>query len=170
MDKIKKNKMWLTVVGFGIVIVIILSLILLNQNKAKPESETTSFQSSVTASSSSQKNQDEENQKKYAKEADKMKGHVFSVGLNESYFTTWTKNDFKEWANKYNAMSLDDKHKAKTNFGTSKTYSNTSIDIKPLSNTADSVSANDFKSVEYFETVKDFHKAYPAVNPDDIKK
>ncbi|WP_349626087.1 hypothetical protein [Leuconostoc citreum] len=169
MNKIKKNKLWLTVVGFGIVIVIILSLILLNQNKAKPESETTSFQSSVKASSSSQKNRDEENQKKYAEKAEKMKGHVFGIGT-KAQFTNWNKQQFIEWAHQYSLLNEENKHNASTNFGTTTTISNDSLDTSALDEVAKSVISNDFKSISYFETVKDFNKAYPTVNPDDIKK
>lgn len=165
MNKIKKNKLWLTVVGFGIIIVIILSLILLNQNKAKPESEAASFQSSVKASSSSQKNQDEENQKKYTKEAAKMKGHVFS-----EYISSWTKEDFRKWAQEYSSLSENDKHKAETNFGTSTKFANDSLDTRTLGETAKNVLANDFKVIGYYDTVKDFNKEHPAINPDDIKK
>mgnify|MGYP001028516403 FL=1 len=169
MDKIKKNKIWLTVVGFGIVIVIILSLILLNQNKAKPESETPSFQSSVKASSSSQKNQDEENKKRYAKEAAKMKGHVLCTGIDDLYYTTWSKNDFRNWANNYNSLSKEQKTKASSNFGTSNTRSNNSMDTETLDVRARNILNDDFKSLGYFETVKDFNKAYPRIDPSNLQ-
>ncbi|MGO2909120.1 MAG: hypothetical protein ACTICO_08530 [Leuconostoc citreum] len=169
MDKIKKNKMWLTVVGFGIVIVIILSLILLNQNKAKPESEASSFQSSVKASSLSQKNQDEENQKEYAKEAAKMKGHVLSLGWGDMYFTTWSKDDFTKWANEYNSLSEEAKKSASSNFGTSKVRKNDRLNTNPLDNRAKKITNNDFKSLGYFETVKDFNKAYPRLDPSNLQ-
>ncbi|MCP1275785.1 hypothetical protein [Leuconostoc citreum] len=160
--------MWLTVVGFGIVIVIISSLILLNQNKAKPESEAASFQSSVKASSSSQRNQDEENQKEYAKEAARMKGHVLSLGIDDLYFTTWSKSDFKKWANDYNSLSSEEKKAASCNFGTSKTIKNDSLTTTGIDIRAKEILNDDFKALGYFETVKDFNKAHPRVDPKDL--
>ncbi|BAX72857.1 hypothetical protein [Leuconostoc mesenteroides] len=171
MEKIKANKVWITVIVIGVVIIGILLLMLNQQKQATPAAQESSYSASVKASSSSQITQDQENLKLYAKKAAKMKGHVLSMG--HDYFTTWTKKDFQTWAAKYNALSDNDKYDASTNFGTSETISNNSMDTRPLQTMADTITAGDFKTVGgggYYETVTAFNKAYPAVNPDDIIK
>ncbi|WP_349550014.1 hypothetical protein [Leuconostoc pseudomesenteroides] len=165
MEKLKKNRIWLTVIGFGIVIVVILLMMLHQQKQATPEAQEASYSSSVKASSISQDAQDTDNEKAYAKKAATMKGHVF-----QELFTTWNKDDFRKWANSYNSLSDEDKYKASSYFGTSAKYYNLRTDKSTLSNIADSILQNDFKSISYFDTVKEFNKAYPAVDPDTIKK
>ncbi|MCK8605733.1 hypothetical protein LNP18_06395 [Leuconostoc citreum] len=165
MNKLKENKVWLTVIGFGVIIVVILFLILQQQKQATPAAQESSYASSVKASSVAQDQQDTDNEAAYAKKAAKMKGHVYC----ESY-TTWTKQDFRNWAVKYNNLSEDEKHHASTNFGTSQTTSNSLTDLRPLGLTAESVLKNDFKTIGYFETVKDFNQSFKGVDPDTIKK
>ncbi|MGR8823218.1 hypothetical protein [Leuconostoc citreum] len=167
MDKLKQNKIWLTVIVFGVVIVIILLMMLNQQNQNSPAAQESSYSSSVKASSSSEVDQEKVNEKAYAKKASKMKGHV--LGISEPLYTKWSRDDFRRWAKEYSALSDSDKHKASSNFGTTQTISNDEIDIRPLSNYADAVNKDDFESISYFETVKEFNKKHPAINPDDIK-
>lgn len=171
MEKLKENKILITVIVFGIIIVSILILMLKQQKESAPAGQESSYSASVKASSSSQLTQDQENQRKYAKEAQKLKGHVISLG--ENYYTTWTKTDFINWASSYKALSDSEKHNASTNLGTSKTISNNSMDVRPLQTLVDSIDSGDFNELGgggYYNTVKEFNKAYPAVNPDDIIK
>ncbi|MGR8808942.1 hypothetical protein [Leuconostoc citreum] len=169
MDKLKQNKIWLTVVGFGVLIVIILLMMLNQQKQNSPAAQESSYSSSVKASSSSEVDQDKANEKAYAKKAATLKGHVLARG-DKDFFTTWSKEDFRKWAKEYSALSDSDKHKASSNLGTSQTISNDDIDIRPLSNYADAVNNNDFESISYFETVKEFNQKFSGVDPDDIIK
>lgn len=169
MEKLKENKIWITVIVFGIIIVGILLLMLKQQKESTPAGQESSYSASVKASSSSQLTQDQKNVKSYARKASKMKGSVIVIGDN-AYFTDWHKSDFVQWANSYNALTDAQKHNASSNFGTSKTIANDSIDVNPLSKRADSIVSNDYVNSIYFETIKAYNKAYPAVNPDDIIK
>ncbi|WP_099044431.1 hypothetical protein [Leuconostoc citreum] len=168
MDKIKKNKMWLTVVGFGIVIVIIL-LMLLNQengrNNHSQTNETVNTSSSTTTSL----------QAKYAKKASHMSGHV--IVMPQGYvYTTWTKKDIENWVKQYGEVLSKDNsqtfyHDAEINeqknrsekFGTN--YVETGK--KSLDNKYSSLTNPEHY---YWSTVADFNKDYPDFNPDDIKK
>ncbi|WP_349535472.1 hypothetical protein [Leuconostoc citreum] len=164
LDKLKQNKIWLTVIAFGIIIVIILLMMLNQQKQNSPAAQESSYSSSVKASSSSAVDQDKANEKAYAKKAATMKGHVL-----DGFITSWSKDDFRKWAKEYSSLSDSDKHRVKSNLGTSKTFANNEIAIDYLSNYADSVNQNDFESISYFDTVKEFNKKHPAINPDDLK-
>ncbi|WP_349584348.1 hypothetical protein [Leuconostoc citreum] len=168
MNKLKENKILLTVIGFGIVIVGILLMMLHQQKQNTPAAQESSYSASVNASSSSQSVQDTNNEKAYAKKAAKMKGHVY--GSLSPHFTTWTKQDFRDWAKKYNSLSDEEKHQASCNFGTSQTTSNDKLDTTPLDLTAEPILKNDFEGISYYETVADFNKANKGVDPDTIKK
>ncbi|MGQ2284441.1 hypothetical protein [Leuconostoc pseudomesenteroides] len=168
MEKIKANKVWITIIVIGVVIIGILISMLTQQKQANLTEQEASYSASVKASSSSQVTQDQANVKLYAKKAAKMKGHVLS--MSHDYFTTWTKKDFQNWADNYKSLSDTDKHQAKTNFGTSHTVENDSIDTTPLDKRADTIISEGVEKIGYYETVKAFNKAYPAVNPDDIIK
>lgn len=168
MNKLKENKIWLTVIGFGIVIVVILLMMLHQQKQNTPAAQESSYSASVKASSSSQSVQDTNNEAAYAKKAAKMKGHVY--GNSSPHFTSWTKQDFRNWAEQYNSLSDKEKHQASCYFGTSLKRANDSLDITPLSNIADSILNNDFKSIGYYETVKEYNEYNKGVDPDTIKK
>ncbi|WP_349549712.1 hypothetical protein [Leuconostoc pseudomesenteroides] len=165
MNKLKENKILLTVIGFGIVIVGILLMMLHQQKQNTPAAQESSYSASVKASSSSQSVQDTNNEAAYAKKAAKMKGHVFN-----DYYTTWTKQDFREWAEKYNRLSEAERHQASCNFGTSQTTSNDNMNTTPLDLIAGSIVKNDFKTIGYFETVKEYNQSFKGVDPDTIKK
>lgn len=169
MEKIKANKVWITVIVIGVVIIGILLLMLNQQKQANLTEQEASYSASVKASSSSQVTKDQENVKTYAKIAKTLSGSVFLIN-NEPYFTKWSENDFKNWARSYNSLSDADKQQAKTDFGTSRTVENDSIDTRSLGKRAESIISGDYINVSYFKTVKDYNKAYPAVNPDDIIK
>lgn len=168
MNKLKENKILLTVIGFGIVIVVILLMMLHQQKQNTPVAQESSYSASVKASSSSQSVQDTNNETAYAKKAATMKGHVFG-GL-KAHFTTWTESDFRSWAEKYKSLSDKEKHQASCNFGTSQTVSNDELDTRPLDLIADGVSSEDFSGIGYYRTVSDFNKANKGVDPDTIKK
>lgn len=170
MEKLKENKIWITVVVFGVIIVGILLLMLHQQKQSTPAAQESSYSSSVQASSSSQESQDKQNEKEYAKKAAKMKGHVLDYGSNRTYYTSWTKSDLKAWAEKYSKLDDAAKRQASTNFGTKETVSNSNTDTGPLDEYAEPINNNDFSAIDYYETVKDFNKAYPAVDPDTIQK
>lgn len=165
MNKLKENKILLTVIGIGIIIVVILLMILHQQKQNTPAAQESSYSANVKASSSSQSIQDTNNEIAYAKKAAKMKGHVFN-----DFYTTWTKQDFRDWAKKYNSLSDAEKHQASTNFGTSQTSSNSNIDTRTLGLIAEGVMKDDFKSIGYFETVKEYNQSFKGVDPDTIKK
>lgn len=171
MEKLKQNKVWITIVIFGVIIVGILLVMLNQQHQSSPEGQTSSYSSSAQSSSAAESKKDEANAKAFTKKAATMTGHVMSWGRS-GYFTTWTKADFIKWANEYNNLSELDKRKASTNFGTSFTSKNDSLDTSLLDNIAKSVLSGDFKSIGYYETVKAFNadKKNSNVNPDDIKK
>lgn len=169
MDKLKQNKILITVIAFGVVIVIILLMMLNQQNQNSPAAQESSYSSSVKASSSSEVDQDKVNEKAYAKKAATMKGHVLSLG--ENYFTTWTESDFSLWAKKYGSMTEEERHNnVEESFGTKKTIKNDKGSFEyPLDSFYDDILKTGYPSV-YYKTVHDFNKRYPGVNPDDIIK
>ncbi|MDI6666683.1 MULTISPECIES: hypothetical protein [Leuconostoc] len=171
MEKIKQNKIWITIVVIGIIVIGILLAMLHQQKQNSPEAQSSSYVSSAKASSASTSVQDKNNEKAYSKKAAKMSGHVLEINGKE-YFTSWAKADFQKWANSYMSMNLDDRHKdgVKESFGTSTTIENSDTQmLYPLDNWAKEIQDKGTPS-NYFNTVKEFNKQYPGVNPDDIKK
>lgn len=167
MEKIKQNKIWITIVVIGIIVIAILLAMLHQQKQNSPEAQSSSYVSSAKASSASTSVQDKKNEKAYAKKAAKMKGHVFN-----QYFTTWSKQDFIKWASNYLDSNKTNKQKdgLKENFGTSTTWQNNFSNADfPLDDIAKQIKA-DGTVASYYESVKDFNKEHPGVNPDDIKK
>ncbi|MCK8605677.1 hypothetical protein LNP18_06115 [Leuconostoc citreum] len=168
MKKIKENKIWFTVIIFGLIIVSILIMILQQQKSSTIQGQEESYSASVRASSSAQESQDEADQNAYAKKAAKMKGRV--LHLEGNYFTTWTKDDFIKWATKYRTLSMSDKQKAHSNFGTSRTYYEDGITLLHLNNIAGSIIDNDFSAIGYYSSVEEFNNANPSIDPDTIQK
>ncbi|MGR8861854.1 hypothetical protein [Leuconostoc citreum] len=167
MEKLKQNKIWLTIIVIGVVIIGILLAMLHQQKQSSPEAQSSSYASSAKAASSSQRVEDQNNEKVYAKKASNMKGHVYS-----EYFTTWSENDFKAWANKYMNQPESERHKdgVSESFGTSTSWKNSRTNmVYPLDKIAKQIQSDGYV-FNYYKTVKDFNKDYPGVNPDDIKK
>jgi len=172
MEKLKQNKIWLTIIVIGVVIIGILLAMLHQQKQSSPEAQSSSYASSAKAASSSQRVADQNNEKVYAKKASNMKGHVLDLGMSHIYFTTWTKSNFIDWANTYNSVSLKERHQSNTkeSFGTKYTIANdNNSGDYPLDDMANQILKNGSLS-NYYVTVKDFNKSNPGVNPDDIKK
>lgn len=170
LDKLKQNKIWLTVIAFGIIIVIILLMMLNQQKQNSPAAQESSYSSSVKASSSSAVDQDKANEKAYAKKAATMKGHVLYMGDN-SYFTSWTEQNFKDWAKKYSELSDVEKHNhLEESFGTKEKIVNDKNSFQnPLDEWYKQIVENGVPT-NYFSTVKAFNKKYSGINPDDIIK
>ncbi|QEA46274.1 hypothetical protein FGL72_03720 [Leuconostoc citreum] len=167
MEKIKQNKIWITIVVIGIIVIGILLAMLHQQKQNSPEAQSSSYVSSAKASSASTSVQDKNNEKAYAKKAAKMKGHVYS-----DYFTSWSKQDFKNWANEYLAKPESERHQdgVKESFGTSTSWENSDTNMTyPLDKIANQIQT-DGVATNYYDTVKEFNKANPGFNPDDIKK
>lgn len=172
MEKLKQNKIWLTIIVIGVVIIGILLAMLHQQKQSSPEAQSSSYASSAKAASSSQRVEDQNNEKVYAKKASKMSGHVLIMGENEVYFTNWTSTEFNRWATDYINQAEVDKHKdgVKESFGTPIYIENSRTKmLYPLDNWAKQIKSTG-KPSDYFDTVKAFNTAYPGVNPDDIKK
>jgi len=167
MEKIKQNKIWITILVIGIIVIGILLAMLHQQKQNSPEAQSSSYVSSAKASSASTSDQDKNNEKAYAKKAAKMSGHVYG-----SYFTTWTEQDFINWANEYLSKTESERHQdgVKESFGTSDTIENsrTTVDY-PLDDIANQIKDDGYVA-DYYKTVKDFNKKNPGVNPDDIRK
>ncbi|CAM3167536.1 hypothetical protein [Leuconostoc rapi] len=165
MEKLKQNKIWITIVVIGVVVIAILLAMLHQQKQSTPEAQSSSYIASEKASSASTSVQDTNNEKVYAKKAAKMKGHVYN-----DYFTTWTKQDFINWANNYLAKPESERHQdgVKESFGTSNTVENSRIDM-PLDDIAKQIKTDGYPE-NYYETVKAYNKDYAGMNPDDIKK
>ncbi|MFT8841135.1 MAG: hypothetical protein ABF933_02175 [Leuconostoc citreum] len=172
MDKIKQNKIWITIVVIGIIVIAILLAMLHQQKQNSPEAQSASYVSSAKAASASTSVQDKNNEKAYAKKAASMQGHVLIMGENQVYFTTWTAKEFKNWASNYLALSEYERHKdgVKESFGTPVNIENSDTNmLYPLDNWAKQIESIGTPS-DYFSTVKAYNKQYPGVNPDDIKK
>lgn len=168
MKKLSENKVLVAVIVFGIIIVVILLAMLHQQKQNSPEGQEASYSKRIEESRDAESKQDADNEKLYAKKAAKMKGRVLEIGGSE-YYTKWTKQDFVDWANNYLAMSERDRHQkgVSESFGTSETVENDSMTC-PLDEWAKQIKEKGVPS-GYYETVKEFNKAYPAVNPDDIR-
>jgi len=167
MEKLKQNKIWITIVVIGVVVIAILLAMLHQQKQSTPEAQSSSYIASEKASSASTSVQDTNNEKVYAKKAAKMKGHVYN-----DYFTTWTKQDFINWANSYLVKPESERHQdgVKESFGTTTSYMNSSTNmIYPLDDIAKQIKTDGYVS-NYYETVKAYNKDYAGMNPDDIKK
>lgn len=171
LKKIKENKVFVAVVFFGVIIVSILVALLHQQNQSSPESQEASYSASIEESRKAESDQDVANEKLYAKKAAKMKGHVYDMG-GSVYISSWSKTDLINWAKEYSNLSESEKYKASTNFGTSKTVSNDRMDKSTLDTVAKAILNGDFKSIGYYDTVKEFNKnpANSGFNPDDIIK
>lgn len=167
MDKIKQNKIWITIVVIGIIVIAILLAMLHQQKQNSPEAQSASYMSSVKAASASTSVQDKNNEKAYAKKAAEMKGHVYS-----DYFTSWSKQDFKNWAKEYLSKPESERHQdgTKESFGTSTSWENSDTNMTyPLDKIAQQIQ-KDGVATNYYDTVKEFNKSNPGFNPDDIKK
>ncbi|CUW11326.1 hypothetical protein [Leuconostoc gasicomitatum] len=171
MKKLKENKMWITVVVIGLIVIAILLAMLHQQKQNSPESQSSSYSSSAKTSSAVESSQDDADAKAYAKKAAHMKGHVLDM-VSDVYYTSWSKQDLINWAKKYNSLSDVEKHKASTNFGTSRTISNDSLDIQTLNNASESILKGDFNKFGYYDSVKEFNaqRQHSNVNPDNIQK
>ncbi|MGX4593616.1 hypothetical protein JNUCC76_06715 [Leuconostoc sp. JNUCC 76] len=176
MEKIKQNKIWITIVVIGIIVIGILLAMLHQQKQNSPEAQSSSYASSVKASSASTSVKDQNTEKAYAKKAAKMKGHVIVLGSgkNDVYFTKWTFSDFKtyanQWAEKYSQMTQKQKYAASISFGTPDSIKNSDYDTEALDTIYDAVKAGKYKELGcYYDTVKDFNKDNTMFNPDDIQ-
>ncbi|WP_273711693.1 hypothetical protein [Leuconostoc mesenteroides] len=172
MEKIKQNKIWITILVIGIIVIGILLAMLHQQKQNSPEAQSSSYVSSAKASCASTSVQDKNNEKAYAKKAAKIKGHVLDFGIGNVYFTTWTKSDFVNWAKKYKATSSNQTHQngVKESFGTTYSIENDNdTGDYPLDEMANQITSNGALS-NYYETVKEFNKKNSGVNPNDIKK
>ncbi|MBZ5977856.1 hypothetical protein KII91_00675 [Leuconostoc gelidum subsp. gelidum] len=172
MKKLKENKMWITVVVIGLIVIAILLAMLHQQKQNSPEGQASSYSSSAKTSSAVESNQDEADAKAYAKKAAHMKGHVLDMGAKDMYYTSWSKQDLINWAKEYNSLSDSEKHKASTNFGTSTSISNNSLNIQNLNNASESILKGDFKTFGYYDSVKEFNaqRQNSNFNPDNIQK
>ncbi|MCT4413303.1 hypothetical protein [Leuconostoc pseudomesenteroides] len=171
MEKMKQNKIWITIVVIGIIVIAILLAMLHQQKQNSPEAQSSSYVSSAKASSASTSVQDKSNEKTYAKKAAQMDGHIIVMD-DGYYFTSWSEKDFQNWANNYLSMSEDSRHKdgVQESFGTSSSIENSRSTLSyPLDSWAQDIKDKGTPS-DYFATVKQFNKQYPGVNPDDIKK
>lgn len=171
MEKIKQNKIWITILVIGIIVIGILLAMLHQQKQNSPEAQSSSYVSSAKASSPSTSVQDKNNEKAYAKKAAKMSRHVIVMD-DGYYFTNWGEKDFQTWANNYLLMSEESRHKdgVQESFGTSSIIKNSRSTLSyPLDYWAQDIKDKGTPS-DYFATVKKFNKQYPGVNPDDIKK
>lgn len=166
MEKLKQNKIWITIVIIGIIVIAILLAMLHQQKQNSPEAQSSSYASSVKASSASTSVQDQNNEKAYAKKAAKMKGHVYG-----KYFTTWTKKDFIDWANNFMSQPESKRHQMglRENFGTSDYYENNETGVYVLEEIAEQIKKDGYVA-NYYATVKDYNKAFPADDPSDLKK
>ena len=172
MEKLKQNKIWITIVVIGVVVIAILLAMLHQQKQSTPEAQSSSYIASEKASSASTSVQDTNSEKDYAKKAAKMKGHVVQM-TDGDYFTKWDKQDFVNWANSYLAKPESERHQdgVKESFGTSSFIENSYTQaVYPLDHYAEAIKKNSNSPDGYFATVKEFNKQYAGVNPDDIKK
>lgn len=173
MEKLKQNKIWITIVIIGIIVIAILLAMLHQQKQNSPEAQSSSYASSVKASSASTSIQDQNTEKAYAKKAAKMKGHVLARGADYAFFTKWSFDEFKayldKWADNYAKLGQKEKYSAALDFGTSVATKNSDYDTKPLDSIYDAVKAGKYKDLGYYDTVKDFNKQHSAFDPDDIK-
>lgn len=176
MEKMKQNKIWITILVIGIIVITILLAMLHQQKQNSPEAQSSSYVSSAKASSASTSVQDQNTEKNYAKKAAKMKGHVIVIGsdVGSIFFTNMSLSDFKatmnSWATSYEKMTVKEKYAASVSMGTPKSISNAQYDTQPLDTLYDSIKAEKYQDAGYYESVKEFNKNYPAFNPDDIKK
>lgn len=176
MEKLKQNKIWLTIIVIGVVIIGILLAMLHQQKQSSPEAQSSSYASSTKAASSSQKIEDQNNEKAYAKKASTMKEHVIVMGsgAGDVFFTKMNLNEFtnmmNSWADNYSKMTEKQKYSASISMGTPEEHSNSQFDTKPLDSIYNSFKSGDYEAVGYYETVKAFNKSYSAFNPDDIKQ
>ncbi len=83
-----------------------------------------------------------------------MKGHVYDMG--GSTLRHGVKTDLINWAKRLltyrNRINM-----ASTNFGTSRTVSNDRLDKSALDVIAEAILDGDFKSIGYYNTVKEFN-------------
>ena len=156
---------------FGIIIMAILVAILQQQKENSPVVQVARYSESIEKSRKVASDQDVANEKLYTKKAAKMKGHVYDMG-GSVYITSWSKTDLINWAKDYSNLPESDKYKASTNFGTSRTVSNDRLDKSALDVIAEAILDGDFKSIGYYNTVKEFNQnpANSGFNPDDIIK
>lgn len=168
--------MWITVVVIGLIVIAILLAMLHQQKQNSPESQASSYSSSAKKSSVVESNQDDADSKAYAKKAIHMKGHVVATSKGYMY-TSWSKQNFEDWVNKYSHTSKDDNKKMaitmsdkeeqdarSESFGTSYTAKGKA----ELDNMYSSLSEN-LGSV-YWSTVTDFNHSYPNYNPKYIQR
>ncbi|MBZ5947929.1 hypothetical protein KII93_05535 [Leuconostoc gelidum subsp. gasicomitatum] len=176
MEKVKQNKIWITIVVIGVVVIAILLAMLHQQKQSTPEAQSSSYIASEKASSASTSVQDTNNEKAYANKATKMKGHVIVIGsdVGSIFYTNMSLSDFKNtmnsWATSYEKMTVKEKYTASVSMGTPKKISNSQYDTQPLDTLYDSIKAEKYQDAGYYESVKEFNKSYPAFNLDDIKK
>lgn len=154
---------------FGIIIVTILLTMLHQQKQNSPEAQEASYSRRIEESRDAESSMDANNEKLYAKKAAKMKGHVLEMNGMNGYYTKWTKQEFINWADSYLAKPERERHQkgVSESFGTSDTIENDSMTY-PLDEWAKQIKEKGVPS-GYYETVKDFNKAYPAVDPDSIR-
>lgn len=171
MKKIKENRVVVVVSIFGIIIMAILVAILQQQKGNSPVVQEARYSESIEKSRKVASDQDVANEKLYTKKAAKMKGHVYDMG-GSVYITSWSKTDLINWAKDYSNLPESDKYMANTNFGTSRTVSNDRLDKSALDVIAEAILDGDFKSIGYYNTVKEFNQnpANSGFNPDDIIK
>lgn len=173
MEKLKQNKIWITIMIFGVIVIAILLAMLHQQKQNSPEAQSSSYMSSVKASSASTSVQDKNTEKAYAKKAAKMKGHVLARGTDYAFFTKWSFSEFKtyldNWAENYAKLGQKEKYSARLDFGTSAATKNSDYDTKPLDSIYDAVKAGKYKDLGYYDTVKDFNKEHTMFNPDNIQ-
>lgn len=166
------------IIVFGIIIVAILLAMLHQQKQNSPEGQEASYSKRIEESRDAESKQDANNEKLYAKKAAKMKGHVLDLDKG-AYFTSWTKDDFLKWANDYLSRPVSERHTNMTvSYGTNaEKYGDADKNIKnnkgvedyPLDEIAELIKNNNGELSNYYETVKDFNKKNPGVNPDDIR-
>lgn len=175
MEKLKQNKIWITIMFIGVIVIVILLAMLHQQKQNSPEAQSSSYASSVKASSASTSVQDQNTEKAYAKKAAKMKGHVIDLGSGDDsvYFTKWSFSDFKtyanQWAEKYSQMTQQQKYAATISFGTSGTIKNRDFDTEALDIIYNDIKAGNYDDLGYYDTVKDFNKKHTMFNPDNIQ-
>ncbi|MCC8439712.1 hypothetical protein CRI85_05065 [Leuconostoc pseudomesenteroides] len=170
MEKIKQNKIWITIVVIGIIVIAILLAMLHQQKQNSPEAQSERRASSSMSSAKAYSEREAANERKFAKKAAKMKGHVFG-----NQFTTWTKTDFINWADNYVKKPIATNSSAveKYSFGTSHDFLNNELGGSAHDTGFDSFAASIHKTrnvPHYYDTVTDWTKDNLGIDPSTIKK
>lgn len=165
MEKIKQNKLWITIVVIGIIVIGILLAMLHQQKQNSPEAQSSSYASSVKSASDAASIKTAKKVKLYGEKAAKTKGHIYN-----GHITTWTEQDFVNWANDYLSKphSINDVGKDKEKFGTSVEFTDSDVPDMSISNMANNIHQNG--TVDgYYKSFTEYHKDFPDMDPDDIK-